>query len=146
MDLLNLPSVCKFDSYAVRYYAKAFKKDLAQAIDILSDILIHSKFDPGAIEEERHVILREMEEVEKSFEEVVFDRLHMTAFRNSPLGFTILGPPENIKTITRDNILDYIHDNYTTERLVRLQLGQPNYWDNPIIGTILLGEDRFLYN
>lgn len=87
-------------------------------MDILSDILTNSKFDLAAIEEERHVILREMEEVEKSFEEVIFDRLHMTAFRDSPLGFTILGPPENIQTITRDHILDYIHENYTADRLV----------------------------
>lgn len=101
-----------------RYYAKAFKKDLGQAVDILSDILTHSKFDPGAIEEERHVILREMEEVEKSSEEVIFDRLHMTAYRDSALGYTILGPPENIQTLTRDDILDYVHDNYTADRLV----------------------------
>lgn len=102
-----------------RYYAKAFKKDLGQAVDILSDILTHSKFDPAAIEEERHVIMREMEEVEKSHEEVIFDRLHMTAYRDSPLGFTILGPPENIQTLTRDHILSYIGDNYTADRLVR---------------------------
>lgn len=88
-------------------------------MDILSDILTNSKLDPNAIEEERHVILREMEEVEKSYEEVIFDRLHMTAFRDSPLGLTILGPPENIRAIQREWLLDYVANNYTADRMVR---------------------------
>jgi processing peptidase subunit beta len=52
------------------YYAQCFKNDIPQAVDILSDILQNSLLDPDAIERERGVILREMEEVEKSQEEV----------------------------------------------------------------------------
>ena len=52
------------------YYAQCFKNDIPQAVDILSDILQNSLLDPAAIERERGVILREMEEVEKSQEEV----------------------------------------------------------------------------
>lgn len=37
------------------------------------------------MENEKHVILREMEEVEKSHDEVVFDRLHMTVCYNSTI-------------------------------------------------------------
>lgn len=109
------------------YYAKTFKKDLPQAVDILADILTHSKFSPAAVEEERHVIMREMEEVEKSPEEVIFDRLHMTAFRDSPLGFTILGPPENIQRINRQDILDYVRENYTADRLVIAAAGDVSH-------------------
>eukprot|EP00922_Rhytidocystis_sp_ex-Travisia-forbesii_P015343 GHVS01022889.1.p1 GENE.GHVS01022889.1~~GHVS01022889.1.p1 ORF type:complete len:477 (+),score=53.35 GHVS01022889.1:78-1508(+) len=100
------------------YYAKAFKKDVPQAMDILSDILIHSVYDERSIDNERPVILREMEEVEKATEEVVFDRLHMTAFRDSPLGFTILGPVENIQTISKKHLVDYVKRNYTADRMV----------------------------
>lgn len=63
------------------YYAKAFDKDVPQAVDILSDILQHSKLEESAIERERDVILREQEEVEKQYEEVVFDHLHSVAFQ-----------------------------------------------------------------
>merc|ERR1719276_446279 len=48
------------------YYAKVLKKDVPQAVDILSDILLNSKLSPDAIERERAVILREEEEVSKS--------------------------------------------------------------------------------
>lgn len=56
----------------------------------MGDILQNSLIDIDHMEAEKHVILREMEEVEKSMEEVIFDRLHMAAFRDSSLGFTIL--------------------------------------------------------
>lgn len=83
------------------YYAKVFKKDVPRAMDILSDILQNSKLDEAAIERERDVILREMEEVNKQQEEVVFDRLHETAFMGNGLGRTILGPIENVRGAER---------------------------------------------
>lgn len=79
------------------YYAKVFKKDVPRAVDILSDILQNSKLDEAAIERERDVILREMEEVNKQPEEVIFDRLHETAYMGNGLGRTILGPIENVR-------------------------------------------------
>lgn len=63
------------------YYAKSFKKDVPQAVDIISDILQNSKLEEAAIERERDVILRESEEVDKMLEEVVFDHLHAVAFQ-----------------------------------------------------------------
>lgn len=63
------------------YYAKSFRKDVPQAVDIISDILQNSKLDKSAIERERDVILREQQEVDKQLEEVVFDHLHAVAFQ-----------------------------------------------------------------
>ncbi|RCI05184.1 hypothetical protein CU098_013346, partial [Rhizopus stolonifer] len=105
------------------YYAKAFKYDVPQAVEILSDILQYSTLDPGAIERERDVILREQEEVEKQMEEVVFDHLHATAFKNESLGLTILGPKENIQSLTRDDLSNYIKTNYTGERMILVGTG-----------------------
>ena len=52
------------------YYAKVLKKDVPQATELLSDILTNSTFSQAAVERERDVILREMEEVESITEEV----------------------------------------------------------------------------
>ena len=92
-------------------------------MDILADILQHSKLEPAAIERERDVILREQEEVDKQLEEVVFDHLHATAFQQQPLGRTILGPRQNIETISRDDLVDYISTNYTADRMVLVGAG-----------------------
>ncbi|RLN97133.1 hypothetical protein BBJ28_00015156, partial [Nothophytophthora sp. Chile5] len=101
------------------YYAKVFKKDVPRAMDILSDILQNSKLDEAAIERERDVILREMEEVNKQQEEVVFDRLHETAFMGNGLGRTILGPIDNqIRNLKKSDLQDYIATHYTAPRMV----------------------------
>lgn len=100
------------------YYAKVFKEDVPVAMDILSDILQNALFDPAAIDRERDVILREMQEVEKEREEVVFDRLHETAFMDTGLSRTILGPVKNILNISRDDLKNYIKTHYTAPRVV----------------------------
>jgi processing peptidase subunit beta len=51
-------------------------------------------------------------------EEVVFDLLHETAYPDSGLGRTILGPVENIKSISRANLESYIKTHYTGPRIV----------------------------
>ncbi|KAJ2492471.1 Mitochondrial-processing peptidase subunit beta [Coemansia sp. RSA 2050] len=111
------------------YYAKAFEKDVPQAVEVLSDILQNSKLNEVAIERERDVILREQEEVEKIMEEVVFDHLHATAFQNSPLGYTILGPRENIMSISKADLEQYISRNYTADRMVLVGAGGVSHDD-----------------
>ncbi|KAK4270167.1 hypothetical protein QN277_023246 [Acacia crassicarpa] len=111
------------------YYAKVTDKDVPKALDILSDILQNSKFDGNRISRERDVILREMEEVEGQTEEVIFDHLHATAFQYTPLGRTILGPAQNIKTITKDHLQSYIRTHYTAPRMVIAASGAVKHED-----------------
>lgn len=100
------------------YYAKVFKTDVPKAIEILSDILQNSLLNEDAITRERDVILREMEEVNKQYEEVILDHLHETAFMGNGLGRTILGPEHNIKSLSKQDLLSYINTHYTADRFV----------------------------
>ncbi|CAL5325903.1 unnamed protein product [Camellia sinensis] len=111
------------------YYAKVMDKDVPRALDILADILQNSKFDEKRISRERDVILREMEEVEGQTEEVIFDHLHATAFQHTPLGRTILGPAQNVRTITKDHLQKYILTHYTTSRMVIAASGAVKHED-----------------
>jgi len=105
------------------YYAKVFKQDVPKAVDILADILQNSVMDERHINQERDVILREMEEVETHDDEVIFDYLHATAFQGTPLARTILGPRENVRSLTRDHLKSYIDANYTAPRMVLVGTG-----------------------
>lgn len=119
-----------FNAYTSReqtvYYANVFKDDVPAAVEILADVLQNSKLDTDAIERERGTILREMEEVNKQEEEVIFDRLHETAYYGQGLGRTILGPEENIRSITRDDLEEYIRTHYTGPRVVIAGAGAVN--------------------
>lgn len=88
------------------------------AVDILSDILLHSSLDKKDVDAERSVIIREMEEVAQNFQEVVFDILHSRVFEGNPLGYTILGPVENINSITKEDLKQYIDTHYRSGRMV----------------------------
>lgn len=100
------------------YYAKTLKQNIPQAVEVLSDILTNSVLEPSAIERERDVIIRESEEVDKMYDEVVFDHLHEITYKDQPLGRTILGPIKNIKSITRNDLKQYISKNYKGDRMV----------------------------
>lgn len=121
------------------FYAKVNKGDVGQAVDILSDILTNSQCTEEAIEQERDVILREMQEVDGTMEEVIFDRLHETAYRGTMLGKTILGPAENIKSITRQQITDYINTHYTAPRIVLAGAGAIEHGELVGLAEKLLG-------
>src|SRR5699024_9436221 len=101
-------------------------------------ILQNSKLDENAVERERDVIIRESEEVDKMYEEVVFDHLHAVAFQGQPLGRTILGPRENIMAITRKELTDYIKYNYKADRMVLVGAGAVNHDE-----LVKLAEEKF---
>jgi len=105
------------------FFARVFKNDAGKALEILSDILQNSEFDPRQVEAEKGTILREMQEVEGQIEEVVFDKLHETAYRGCSLGRTILGPTENIQGMTDSMIRDYVDTHYTAPRMVVVGAG-----------------------
>lgn len=117
----------RLDAYTSRestvYMARCFSHDMDFAVDLLGDILTNAKYDASKVEAERGVILRENQEVNSIPEEVVMDYLHATAFQHSPLGYTILGPEDNIKSIKREDLIKYVETYYTGPRMVLVGTG-----------------------
>ncbi|KAH8582190.1 mitochondrial processing peptidase beta subunit [Cryptosporidium sp. chipmunk genotype I] len=105
------------------YQIRCFNQDLPKCMNLLSDIIKNSKFCKSAIEQEKGVVLREMEEVNKSEEELIFDDLHREMFKNHPLGNTILGPKENILGFKREDLINYMLTNYIPEKMMILGVG-----------------------
>ena len=101
---------------------------LPAAVDILGDIIQNPTLGEREIERERGVILREMEEVEQQVEEVIFDHLHAIAYQGTPLGWTILGPTENIKKINRQDLVNYVSTHYSAPRMVLAAAGGEYYF------------------
>eukprot|EP00968_Pinguiococcus_pyrenoidosus_P020319 scaffold2342_cov368-Pinguiococcus_pyrenoidosus.AAC.3 len=109
------------------YWMKTTEDKTEWALDVLSDLLLNSKLESGAIERERGVILREMEHVNKSMEEYTMDELHDVAFSGQGLGLTILGPIANIKSISRKDIHTYIKTHYTPDRITIVGAGSVDH-------------------
>ncbi|BFZ10862.1 hypothetical protein BsWGS_13900 [Bradybaena similaris] len=109
------------------FYAKCFQKDIPKAVEILADITQNSRFADEDIEKEKGIILRELQEAETDLEEVVFDHLHAIAYQGTPLGLSIYGPTENIKSFKRSNLEEYIGNNFQGPRIVIAAAGGVNH-------------------
>ena len=60
------------------YYIKVLPEHLGLGLDILSDMLLHSKFADSDVEKERQVVLEEISLYEDSPDELIHD-LHMNS-------------------------------------------------------------------
>lgn len=109
------------------FTSHCLSSDVRRSVDSLSDILLHSQFNSNLIEKERGTILHESEEVNQIIEEVLFDKLHERAFPESSLGFTILGPDENIKKLTKMDMISFREKYYTGERMIVAAVGNVDH-------------------
>jgi predicted Zn-dependent peptidase len=100
------------------YYARVLKADVPLALDILSDILCNSVFDPDELAREQHVILQEIGAALDTPEDRVYDLFAETAYPGQPIGRTILGTPETVKGASRANIATYLARQYRGPSMV----------------------------
>jgi predicted Zn-dependent peptidase len=94
------------------FYARVLKADVPLALDVLSDILTESTFDAEELRREQNVIVQEIGAVEDTPDDLVFERLHETAFPKQPLGRSILGTPETVRSFNSARIRAYLSRNY----------------------------------
>src|SRR5690349_20028970 len=109
------------------YYAKVLKEDVPLALDILSDILLHSSFDPAELERERTVILQEIGQASDTPDDIIFDHYQEQAFPDQAMGRPVLGQPEIIRRISRDAVMGYLRDHYGAARMVLSAAGNLNH-------------------
>ena len=100
------------------YYIKVLPEHLSLGMDILSDMLLNSKFADVDVEKERQVVLEEISLYEDSPDELIHD-LHMNSlWPGHALGRNILGTRETITAMDRQAILDYRIRHYVPDNLV----------------------------
>lgn len=70
---------------------------LCVAVELLSEVVQNASLSEAEIEQQRGVVLKELEELETSLQDVCLDLLHATAFQGTPLSRSILGPSQNAR-------------------------------------------------
>src|SRR5580765_838390 len=100
------------------YYVRCAADDRDTALDVLLDMLRHSKFDPEEIEREKGVILEEMNMYEDTPRDHIGTVYETLMYGDNPLGWETLGTKDTIKGATRETFTDYIDEWYTADRMV----------------------------
>ncbi len=109
------------------FYARVLSEDLPLAVDLLSDILTESRFDPEELEREQHVILQEIGAAHDTPDDIVFDRFTETAFRDQTIGRSILGTPETLQSFTSADLHRFMERQYGADRMVVVAAGDVNH-------------------
>jgi len=100
------------------FYTKVLKENIDKAVELLSDIFQNSIFPEDEIEKERNVILQELAMTKDDPSDIIGDYFVNTSYQNQPYGRPIIGTEKNIKTFTRDDLINYQKDQYKTNDVV----------------------------
>ena len=100
------------------YHTRVLDKHFDRALDVISDMFLHSRFAQKDIERERNVIIEEINMYEDAPEELVHDSLQEAIWKDSSLGQPILGTVESISKFHTENMKDFFEKRYHTENTV----------------------------
>ena len=94
------------------YWCKVAQAHFPLALEVLVDILLHSKFDPVELEKERQVIIEEIHMYKDAPQQQVNMLIDELLWPEHPLGRDIAGSKESVSAITRDTMRDYLANQY----------------------------------
>lgn len=100
------------------FYTKALNYQIVKAADILFDMLINPRLDPGDIETEKGVVLEEINMCEDDPSDVVYELNESAIFGGTSLSLKILGEKETVNALSAEEIREYMKNNYCGERIV----------------------------
>jgi predicted Zn-dependent peptidase len=103
--------------------ASFLERDLGRAIELVSDITFNSTFPEKEIVKERDVILDEIASVLDNPSDVIFDEFEERLFGKHPLGRSILGTADSVRSLGSKEINDFVNRNYCPEAMVFASVG-----------------------
>jgi predicted Zn-dependent peptidase len=99
-------------------YSLFLRDDYKRAIALIGDLFFNSGFPEQELEKERDVILDEINVYEDSPSELIFDDFDQLFFPHHALGHRILGHPDTVSALSRDSLIQFHREKYTTDRIV----------------------------
>ncbi len=100
------------------FYARVLSEHLNTALDVLCDMFFCSRFDEQDVQNERGVILEEIEMYKDTPEDLVAEELFGKVFARTPLGRPILGKKASLKNMTGAGLKAWMADNYLPGQIV----------------------------
>ena len=105
------------------YYARVLQSDVPLALDVISDIVLNSVFDPAEIEVERGVILSEIGQALDTPDDIIFDWLQEVSYPGQAMGRSILGPEERVAQFQRTDLSQFVREHYSPDQMVLAAAG-----------------------
>jgi zinc protease len=120
------------------YHVTLSSRYLEIALDVLTDAILNSRFDPEELRKEIEVVQEEIRRGKDSPEREVIERLLAISYTNHPYRRPVIGYPETVSKITREAMLEVYHTWYVPNNMVFVAVGD---FDPDIVWNFL--EKRF---
>ncbi|MBU3924925.1 insulinase family protein [Patescibacteria group bacterium] len=111
------------------FYAKTASFNFDKSVEIIFDILSNSLFTEEEIKRERDVILEEIKMIKDDPPRYVADLFEILLYGDTPAGWDFIGTPENLRKMTRKQILKYFQSQYVAKNIVISAAGAVNKAD-----------------
>jgi len=106
------------DKEVTIFWCKVADSHFPIALDVLSDLLLNSRFDNKEIEQERRIISEEINmnlDLPQQRVNMLIDEL---LWPDQPLGRDVIGYKETVSSITREQLLNYVSRRYIPNNTV----------------------------
>jgi len=132
---LNALTAHEFVGFHIRVRAER----ALEAADLLTDIVGRPRVDPEELERERGVVLQEIARSDDQPQSRAVDLSGPAAFGDHPLGRRILGTPDTLARLGRDEVLGFRSRHWSPERGCALIVGNDSALDGNAGLEVLLG-------
>ncbi|MBP6913244.1 MAG: insulinase family protein, partial [Candidatus Levybacteria bacterium] len=116
------------------YYIKSSSEHVDLSLDILSDMLANLLLDSSEIEKEKGVILEEINLYEDTPSRKIGDIFEDLLYGDVPMGWDISGDKKVIKSVTREDFMEYMKTLYSADNMVVVVAGK--YDEKTILSEI----------
>ena len=100
------------------FYAKVLDEKVESAFEVIADMLLRSLLRPRDIDAERKVILEEIAMHEDSPDDIIHDLFVSALWESHPLGQSVLGYQNIIRTLGGEEIAAFFKRYYVPENMV----------------------------
>ena len=98
-------------------HATVLREDLNKALELISDMVLHSVFPPSEMVKEREVILDEIRSYKDSPMDLIYDQFEEKLFTGTPMSRPILGIPRELKKISSTHLKEFLRDRFRPEQM-----------------------------
>ncbi len=105
------------------YYGKSAPKNFEKILSIISDMYLNPTFPEAEMEREKGVIIEEINMYEDMPQRVVHDVFQELLYGDTPAGWDIAGPIENIKKMKREDFVNYRKAHYVAGKTLLVVAG-----------------------
>ncbi|MBR5688755.1 MAG: insulinase family protein [Prevotella sp.] len=109
------------------YYAAFLAEHLPRAVDLLTDIVLHSTYPQSELDKEKTVICEEIESYNDTPAELIYDEFENVLFQGHPLGHHILGSAERVRQFTTADALRFTQRYYRPDNMVFFASGNIDF-------------------